>query len=308
MREELVHRPLSERSFPVGNYDAQKGDEVVTMCRQRPAAAKLERVRHGGFRLLLSLPLAGFLAGCGVTAQQASSTQQASSAQQASTAQRAQHVAARCRSGSTAVGDERVTVAAVVRRQARVYRTPAGRPVARVGRLNQNGFPTVFRVLAAVRARDCHPRWYRVQLPLRPNGVTGYLRARAVQVDRVRTRILVDISARRLTFFRNGKPVLRTTVAVGSSATPTPTGRYYVNQRLIPADATGPFGPGAIGISAFSDVLTGWAQGGPIAIHGTNEPWSIGRPVSNGCIRVRNPVLKRLFAATTAGTPVLIRR
>jgi lipoprotein-anchoring transpeptidase ErfK/SrfK len=55
-------------------------------------------------------------------------------------------------------------------------------------------------------------------------------------------------------------------------------------------------------------VLTGWAQGGPIAIHGTNEPWSIGHAVSNGCIRVHNSVQKGLFAAAQAGTPVLIRQ
>ena len=58
----------------------------------------------------------------------------------------------------------------------------------------------------------------------------------------------------------------------------------------------------------FANVLTGWTQGGPIAIHGTNEPWSIGRAVSNGCIRVPNPVLRRLFKAVPAGTPVVIRR
>jgi lipoprotein-anchoring transpeptidase ErfK/SrfK len=80
-----------------------------------------------------------------------------------------------------------------------------------------------------------------------------------------------------------------------------------VNQRLIPEDPSGPFGPGAVGISAFSTVLTGWTQGGPIAIHGTNEPWSIGRAVSNGCIRLPNTVLRRLFAEALAGTPVLIR-
>jgi lipoprotein-anchoring transpeptidase ErfK/SrfK len=240
----------------------------------------------------------GLLAGCGATAKQASSAQRPPVS-----------AAAHCRSGASAVGNRRVSVAATVRRDARAYRRPrAGRTFARFGRLNQNGFPTVFRVLAAVKTRDCRPTWYRVQLPMRPNGVTGYVRARAVQVGRIRTRILVDISQRTLTFSRNGKRILMTTVAVGSSATPTPTGRYYVNQRLIPADTSGPFGPGAIGISAFSNVLTGWAQGGPIAIHGTNEPWSIGHPVSNGCIRVRNPVLKRLFAAVPAGTPVLIRR
>ena len=96
-------------------------------------------------------------------------------------------------------------------------------------------------------------------------------------------------------------------VAVGAPSTPTPTGRFYVNQRLVPTEPGGPFGPGAIGISAFSNVLTGWTQGGPVAIHGTNEPWSIGHPVSNGCIRLPNPVAKRLFYATLEGTPVIIR-
>ena len=94
-----------------------------------------------------------------------------------------------------------------------------------------------------------------------------------------------------------------TPVAVGSRATPTPTGRYYVNQRLIPQDPRGPFGPAAIGISAYSNVLTGWTQGGPIAIHGTNEPWSIGHAVSNGCIRVPNVVLRRLFEHAVARRP-----
>ena len=125
-------------------------------------------------------------------------------------------------------------------------------------------------------------------------------------LGRVRTRIRVDVSARRLTLFRDGRPVLRTVVAVGSRATPTPTGSYYVNQRLVPANPSGPYGPAALGISAFSNVLTHWAQGGPVAIHGTNEPSSIGRAASNGCIRVRNRVLRRLFASTPAGTPVMI--
>jgi len=274
------------------------------MCRRLAAAAKLERVRHRRLRLLLSLPLVGLLAGCGATTQQASRAQRTSSVQRTST------VAAQsqCRSGVTAVGSARATVAAVVRQKARAYRKPARRAFADFDRLNQNGVPTVFRVLGTVMTRDCRTRWYRVQLPMKPNGVTGYVRAGAVQVGRVHTRIVVDISERRLTFFRNGKRVLATRVAVGSPATPTPTGHYYVNQRLIPADTSGPFGPGAIGISAFSNVLTGWAQGGPIAIHGTNEPSSIGHAVSNGCIRVHNSVQKGLFADALAGTPVLIRQ
>ena len=99
---------------------------------------------------------------------------------------------------------------------------------------------------------------------------------------------------------------MRATVAVGSPSTPTPYGRFYVNQRLIPEDTSGPFGPGAIGVSAYSNVLTGWTQGGPIAIHGTNEPWSIGHAVSNGCIRLPNGTLTRLFKIVPPGTQVII--
>jgi lipoprotein-anchoring transpeptidase ErfK/SrfK len=248
-------------------------------------------------RLFFALPLAAVLVGCGANAHEAVSQRPPADAP-------AQH----CRSGAAPVGSSRVTVAAVVRSHAVAYRRPGVRPFARFGRLNVNRFPNVFRVLSVQHARDCRTRWYRVQLPIKPNGVTGYVRAEAVDTGRVRSRVVVDLSARRLTLFRNGRHALSTTVAVGSPATPTPTGRYYVNQRLIPADASGPFGPAAIGISAYSTVLTGWTQGGPIAIHGTNEPWSIGRAVSNGCIRVRNDVLRRLFRVTPAGTPVLIRR
>lgn len=261
----------------------------------RVAAVTLVGVRSPRFRLLLALPLAVMVAGCGATAHEAAS-------------QRPPADAPHCKTGPARLGTQRVAVAAVVRTRAVAYRRPGARPFARFGRLNVNRFPTVFRVLSALRARDCRARWYRVQLPIKPNGVTGYVRAAAVHTGRVRSRVLVDLSAKRLTLFRNGKRALRTTVAVGSPATPTPLGRYYVNQRLIPADASGPFGPAAIGISAYSTVLTGWTQGGPIAIHGTNEPWSIGHAVSNGCIRVRNAVLRRLFKVTPAGTPVLIRR
>jgi hypothetical protein len=206
------------------------------------------------------------------------------------------------------VGSAGASWAAVVVRPAVAYRAPAGARIVRFGLLNINGVSTVFGVVGEQLDARCRPQWLHVLLPLRPNGATGWVRASHVQLVRVRTRIVVDLSERRVRFYKRGRLVFSSTAAVGSSATPTPLGRYYVNQRLIPRDPGGPFGPGAVGISAFSPVLTGWAQGGPIAIHGTNEPWSIGRAVSNGCIRLPNPVLRRLFAQTPSGTPVLIRR
>lgn len=204
------------------------------------------------------------------------------------------------------LGSARRAYVGVAPRGAVAYRRPGGEVVRRFGPKNVNDYPTLFGVVGAVVRPDCTPRFYRVQLPVKPNGATGFVAARALELQTVGVRIVVDLSERRLTLFRNGRPELTATVAVGSPSTPTPTGRYYVNQRLVPTDSGGPFGPGALGISAFSTVLTGWAQGGPVAIHGTNEPWSIGRAVSNGCIRLPNATLERVFREAVAGTPVII--
>ncbi len=211
-----------------------------------------------------------------------------------------------CQAGYRSLGNEQVAYAAIVRRLAFARRRPNGRLIARFGRLNYNRLPTIFGIRGALVDSRCHATWYRVQLPMRPNGIVGWVPASQLAVGTIHTRIVVDESARQLTLFKDGKPVLVSRVAVGAPATPTPTGDYYVNQRLIPTDPRGPYGPAAVGVSAFSNVLTGWTRGGPIGIHGTDEPWSIGHNVSNGCIRLPNPVVKRLFKLTLAGTPVII--
>jgi L,D-transpeptidase catalytic domain len=198
--------------------------------------------------------------------------------------------------------------AAYVRSSANAYRRPSRGLIARFGRRNANGADQVFGVLGAVRNRSCRAVWYRVQLPTRPNGIVGYVRAGDVILRPAWMRIVVDLSDRRVLLFNGRRLLVSGPVAIGTNATPTPLGRYYVNQRLIPTNPAGPFGVGAIGISAFSPVHTGWAQGGPVAIHGTNQPHLLGRQVSNGCIRVHNATMRRLFWRARPGTPVTIRR
>jgi lipoprotein-anchoring transpeptidase ErfK/SrfK len=223
------------------------------------------------------------------------------------TAGSASPAAKKCHAGVLhPVGTATASFAAMVKSEAEAYRKPGSEPLAQFPKLNDNGYPTTFRIVGAIVNRSCGASWYRVQLPMRPNGVTGYVRPADVLVQKVTTRIVIDVSARELSFFRGSKLVLKTPVAVGSPSTPTPIGRFYVNQRILTTNPNGPFGPAALGVSAFSNVLTGWTQGGPIGIHGTNQPWSIGRAVSNGCIRVSNVTLKKIFDATIGGTPVII--
>lgn len=202
---------------------------------------------------------------------------------------------------------DRRAYAAVAKGRTHAFARPGRKRLATFKRRNENRYPTVFGVLAAVQGRDCAPLWYRVQLPMKPNGIAGYVRARDVEVVRLHSRIVVDLSERRLELFKRGRRVVKARVAIGAPITPTPRGSYYVNQRLTAPDPWGPFGPGALGISAFSPVLQEWTQGGPIAIHGTNEPGSIGKAISHGCIRVRNETLLLLFRMAPAGTPVLVR-
>jgi lipoprotein-anchoring transpeptidase ErfK/SrfK len=202
--------------------------------------------------------------------------------------------------------DRTLAFAAWAQGPVRVFTKPGGEVRRTFKKINPNGLTTVFGVLSVSRDEGCRPAWYRVQLPMRPNGSSGWIKADEVQLEAVRTRLDVDLSDRRLALFRDGRLVLRTTAGVGTSGTPTPTGSYYVNQRFRLTDRSGPFGLGAIGISAFSPVLTDWVQGGPIAVHGTNDPSSVGRAASHGCIRVQNNVVRRLLPATQTGSPVFI--
>ncbi len=212
-----------------------------------------------------------------------------------------------CAAGATKslVSSQR-TYAVDVRGRVRVHRKPAGAAFARFGRLNINGVPTVFAALQSVMGAGCKAAWYRVMLPLKPNGQTGYVRARDVKLRPLRTRVIVDLSTRRLTVFDRGKSVFRTKVAIGARATPTPVGSFYVNQRFRD-DPAGVYGWAAIGISAFSEVLHGWPQGGPVAMHGTNRPSLIGLPVSNGCIRMTNAAVRQLWRLAPTGTPVKVQ-
>src|SRR5436189_58903 len=76
----------------------------------------------------------------------------------------------------------------------------------------------------------------------------------------------------RLYLSKAGRLVLKSAAAIGKPSTPTPLGSFFVTQRFVVSPTTGPYGPRALGISAFSDVLRTWTDGGPIGIHGTNEP------------------------------------
>lgn len=251
--------------------------------------------RHGITRVAALAALAGVLSGCagGVAGRH----DQVAGARRRS-----------CTSAPVPTNTATRFLAAVASAPTTAYRSPGSGVVARFGLRNADHFRTVFAVLAEKRNARCRPVWYRVRLPIRPNGATGWVRARSVAVGTVDTEIVIHVRARRLQLLRGGRVIFESRISTGAADMPTPLGRFYVKERLIPADPNGPWGPAALGTSAYSPVLRRWVEGGPVGIHGTDDPTAIGRAVSHGCIRLPNAAMRRLYALTPAGTPILIER
>jgi lipoprotein-anchoring transpeptidase ErfK/SrfK len=118
--------------------------------------------------------------------------------------------------------------------------------------------------------------------------------------------MVIELAAHRLTLYDQGRKVADYPVGVGTATNPTPTGTFYVIGVIRP-NPSGPYGPYAIGTSAFSETLTDWPGGGVVGIHGTNDPSSVGRNVSHGCVRMNNDDITELAPAISPGTPIFIR-
>jgi hypothetical protein len=149
--------------------------------------------------------------------------------------------------------------------------------------------------------------WVHVRLAVLPDGQTGWVPRSALGGWRfVDTQVVVDQADLTLTLYRAGKVVFRTPVGIGKAATPTPTGQFYVRDRLT-SYASPEYGPLAFGTSARSPYETDWPAGGFIGIHGTDQPGLIPGRISHGCIRLRNAAILKLGQLMPVGTPVTIR-
>jgi hypothetical protein len=191
-------------------------------------------------------------------------------------------------------------------RRGRIHVAPLKRSIA-FGRLRfrtEDGFPEVYLVLRRV-VMPSGRVWLKIGVPMRPNGTTGWvLRGALGRIRPVRTWLVVDRRALRISLFDRGRRVWRAPVGVGKAETPTPTGLFWVREEFVLADQAF-YGPYAFGTSAYAS-LSDWPGGGVVGLHGTNAPWLIpGRP-SHGCVRLRNEDLLWLARHVPVGTPVAI--
>ncbi len=148
--------------------------------------------------------------------------------------------------------------------------------------------------------------WYRVSIPMRPNGTYGWIPANTVKLSPTHSQIVVNLGTRTIDIYRFGKHKWHGIVAIGAPGRETPVGHYFVAARFVPYHD--PFlGVFAVETSAYSK-LTEWPGGGVVGIHGTSEPQLLGQAVSHGCVRVANVTATKLRADAPLGTPIWIKK
>jgi lipoprotein-anchoring transpeptidase ErfK/SrfK len=150
--------------------------------------------------------------------------------------------------------------------------------------------------------------FFKVALPARPNGSVGYIKKSEVVTYTTPYKMVIAIQSKRLTVFECGKEIMNAPVAVGTPKAQTPRGNFFLVDLVRPKRGpNGPYGPYAFGISGYSNVYQRFGGGdGRIGIHGTNQPSSIGKAVSSGCIRLDNANMTKIAKTLYLGTPVII--
>ena len=154
--------------------------------------------------------------------------------------------------------------------------------------------------MKSTRLREWRPEGILVLLLL----ATAASAQTTQKVELPRRKILVSIADRKLAVLEDGNILKIFPVTVGASVTPSPAGAFQIVNRLvnpgyfrpgivIPPGKSNPLGPRWIGLNKKG-----------YGIHGTNEPSSIGKAASHGCIRLRNRDIQELFAMVSVGDEV----
>ena len=120
--------------------------------------------------------------------------------------------------------------------------------------------------------------------------------------------IIINLPARLLSVYSGEQLVQTYPIAIGSAATPTPLGNYSIlTKEINPWWYDPDIGGKVVTSGPYNPLGYRWMGiGGNYGIHGTNMPWSIGKAVSHGCVRMNESDVEELFDMVSYGTPVKI--
>lgn len=117
-------------------------------------------------------------------------------------------------------------------------------------------------------------------------------------------RVVVSLADRKLAVLEADRILKIFPTAVGASASPSPVGIYKIINSI--PDPTWYYKGKVVGPGKGNPLGTRWlglsVQG--YGIHGTNNPGSIGKNASHGCVRMRNHDVEELFGMVGVGDQV----
>ncbi len=187
------------------------------------------------------------------------------------------------------------------------YTVVAGDSLATVARQNHVGYVELLSANPALISSTIHPG-ESLTIP------TQHLVPRLP--DGSRPGIIVNLAALRLYRFSDAGQVSTYPISVGKEGWDTPTGTTNIIEKrkdptwtvpasiraqdpklpaVVPAGPDNPLGQFAMNL--------GWPG---YLIHGTNHPYSIGRPSSHGCMRLYPEDIEALFGQSAVGDAVTV--
>lgn len=143
------------------------------------------------------------------------------------------------------------------------------------------------------------------------NTIGSIDKATEIKIDEkpvVNRWILINVPARALRLYENDKCVAMYPVGVGTVNTKTPVGYYKVVEKIVNPTWIDPQDTSVV-IPSGEDNPLGYRWigiGGNYGIHGTNKPESVGKYVSNGCVRMVETDVEKVFDKVKIGTQVQI--
>ena len=132
----------------------------------------------------------------------------------------------------------------------------------------------------------------------------GQLTAAVQDLPVAKRVIVVSLEDKKLALVEDGQVKKVYTVAVGKPSTPSPTGTFTIARRVKNPTYShdgktvlpGPGNP--VGTRWMGLNIKGYG------IHGTNEPRSIGKAASHGCIRMAKKDLEEMYEMVSVGDSV----
>src|SRR5262245_19542984 len=144
--------------------------------------------------------------------------------------------------------------------------------------------------------------WVSVYLPAGPADTVGWVERDDVNLSRHQYRIALDRTAHTLTVFNGDTVALTTPVAIGPDA-PAAGARLFIKDLVATPDPMGPYGSYAYGLSgSFNDLAAFTAGQGVVALHGTNDPTTLGFDVDHGSVGLDPAAITSLVE--TVGLPL----